>query len=99
MGLEFEPVEAIDNRRAVAPYVAHDDAWRRCLAGRGGLAVGSSGAEVRIELNAMRRSVDPVADREDRAHPPRKAVLPLAVLHAGRVVAWRACRSARQLEK
>ena len=32
MGLEIEPVEKTDRRRAVAPYVAeHDREWRRWL--------------------------------------------------------------------
>ncbi len=100
MGLEIEPVEAIDNRRAVAPYVAaHDDAWRRWLAGRGCWQWAQWLQKFRIELNAMRpaRRIEWLTEKIE-AHPPRKVVPPPAVLHAGRVVAAR-MQISEELEK
>ena len=82
LGLEVEPVEPIDNWRAVAPYVSeHDEAWRAWLRDRGFGCWSDWLQKFRIELNAM-RPTDRVAwlTKKIEAHPPRKVVPPPDVL-------------------
>jgi hypothetical protein len=95
MGLEIEPVEKTDRRRAVAPYVAeHDQEWRHWLSKQSphGFDYWEDWLQrYRIELNAMppaRRIAWLTAKIE--GYPPRKVVPPPAILHAERVSAARA---------
>jgi DNA topoisomerase VI subunit B len=91
MGLEIEPVEGTDRRRAVAPYVAeHDEKWRPWLRARGFNSWSSWLQRYRIELNAMppARRIAWLTEKIDR-YPPRKVVPPPHVLHLKRVSAAR----------
>lgn len=90
MGLEIEPVERTDRRRAVAPYVAeHDREWQHWLNKRGPSGFDSWEdwlQRYRIELNAMppARRIAWLTEKIER-YPPRKVVPPSLVLHAQRV--------------
>jgi hypothetical protein len=94
MGLDIEPVEGTERRRAVAPYVAeHDREWRQWLSNhvKGYASWTDWLQDYRIELNAM-----PPAKRiawlteKIEQYPPRKVVPPPDILHLQRVAAARA---------
>jgi hypothetical protein len=100
MGLEVEPVEGADKRRAVAPYVAqHYAEWRGWLNGRGFYSWADWLQKYRIELNAM-----PPAARvawltaKIESYPPRKVVPSDLILHAQRLSTARETIG-KQLEK
>ena len=87
MGLEVEPVEKTDRRRAVAPYVSeHHAAWRRWLFERGCDSWSDWLQRYRIELNAMppARRIAWLTKKVER-YPPRKVIPPATGLHAERV--------------
>ena len=91
MGLEVEPVEGIDRRRAVAPYVAgHDEEWRHWLNEQGFDSWADWLQRYRIELNAMppAQRIAWLTEKVER-YPPRKVVPPPMVLHDERVSAAR----------
>jgi DNA topoisomerase VI subunit B len=91
MGLEIEPVEGTDRRRAVAPYVdEYDPQWRSWLESRRCDSWEEWLQEYRIELNAMppAQRIAWLTEKIER-HPPRKVEPPAHVLHAARVGAAR----------
>ena len=78
MGLEIEPVEGTDRRRAVAPYVAeHDEDWRPWLSAHGFDSWADWLQRYRIELNAMppAKRIAWLTEKIER-YPPRKVVPP-----------------------